>query len=291
MKYRNPSLNKLQSEYEQQLERYNSLKGEWNMLIRNFYKKNMGVGLNEGSSRYQIQIKIEAAPDQAFIDIIERNYPDLDFEELFILSQYDQIAKRAMPYYFYNEAESHLRLSMEYAHYRLKEFDILKLTQSIFPFLEPQNKDVFGCYFLKDNHIEIYVFPIKLFCILHGLDDNAFFVIVLAHELAHGYNHIGLDKDNHFWLSFDKTADNVAEGLAQYYTSKFIDNYLHKDFKLKEVFEKLLYYQPGPYNIFKTWDLSLEQMYGAFIDARRNNVTAYNSFEAIMTKSKERIKL
>ena len=290
MNYRNPSLQKLQSEYEQQHERFQSLKNEWNMPIRNFYKKNMGVGLMEGTSRNQIQIKIEAAPHQGFIDLIENNYPDLNFEEMFRLTQFVQNAELALPYFEEKKANVNLQMSIEYAKYRLKEFDILKLTKSIFPFLKPQNEDIFGSYFPKDRKIEIYVFPIKLFCILHGLDDKTLFVIVLAHELAHGYNHIGLDKDNRMWDSFGKTDHFVAEGLAQYYTSQFIYQYLHRNFKLIEVFETLLEFQPEPYQIFKKWDLSLEQMYGAFIDARRNNITVYEQFEPIMTDSKQRIR-
>ncbi|WP_320112293.1 hypothetical protein [Draconibacterium orientale] len=289
MIFRNPSLRKLQDEYEEQLQKYNLLKGEWNMLIRNFYKKNMGVGLIEGSNRHYIQVIIKPAPKQNFIDIIENNFPYLDFEELNVLSQFVPAAKRAIPYFNNTGAEPHLANSIEMATKLLKGFEIKELTDSIFPFLKTNNKDIFGSYFLNDNHIEIYVFPIKLFCFLHGLDDNTFFVMVLAHELAHGYNHIGFDKDNRLWDSFRETDDYVAEGLAQYYTSKFIESYLHKDPKLKEVFESLLKFQPEPYNAFKDWDLSMEQMYGAFIDARRNNVTGYSEFAERMNNAKSRI--
>lgn len=289
-KYRNPTLAKLQEEYEHTAKVYTSLRNEWNMLIRNFYKKSMGVSLKEGTGRHQIPIRIEAAPQEGFIDIIEKNYPYLDFQELYILSQYVKAAQQAEPYFTDMHASHHLRMSLEYAQYRLKEFDILKLTKSIFPFLEPQNKDIFGTYFTKSSHIELYVFPIKIFSILHGINDHSLFIIILAHELAHGYNHLGFDKDNRIWESFPATDDYIAEGLAQYYTREFIMSYLHKDAKLQEVFNFLLLFQPEPYNIFSRWELTLEQMYGAFIDARRNNVIHYSDFEKIMDNALKRIR-
>lgn len=287
--YKNPSLNRLEAEYEQQKHKYNALKNDWNMLIRNYYKKNMGVNLIEGVNRSQINIRIEAAPKQGFIDIIEENYPNLDFEEFYSLTQYVEAAKEAEQYFAEKNARQHLNMSVEYAKYRLKEFEILQLTDSIFPFLEPQNKDVFGSYNVDKNSIEIYVFPIKLFCILHGLDDTALFIIVLAHELAHGYNHIGLDKDNEQWERFGYAENNIVEGLAQYYTQSFIANYAYKNGLLPIVFEKLMSFQPEPYTIFKNWDISLERIYRAFIETRRNNICNYADFEVKLNNAKSSI--
>jgi hypothetical protein len=289
MIYKNPSLRKLESQYVLQVQTYRGLKQEWNMLIRNFYKKNMGVGLSEGFNQNQIEIKIVAAPKEGFIDIIEKKYRTVDFEMQYYLHRFIESGENVHPYLDEPTREK-LAEPLRFAKTKVKQFDLCDTTNNIFRFLQPNNKDVFGSYFLNDYHIEIYVFPIKLFCMLHGLDDKAFFVNVLAHELAHGYNHIGLDKDNYFWKSFSNTDDNLAEGLAQFYSSKFIDAYLVKEPKLRAVFNALLKWQPEPYHMHEKWNLSLEQMYGAFIDARRNNVTKHEFFESIMDGAKQRLK-
>lgn len=290
MQYQNPSLKKLEAEYEKQVEAYILIKNEWNNLIRLFYKSNMGVGLKEGNNRKQINIRIEAAPNQEFLDIIESNYPELDFEELQILTKFSKEAKIAFPYFTDKSAVKSLQKSIEYADERLKIFNLDQITKSIFPFLRPKDSDTFGTYFPNESVIVLYVFPIKIFSILRSLDDDAIFVSTMAHELAHGYNHIGLDKDNQCWQRFKETDDNIAEGLAQYYTSQFIDQYLHKKPTLRFAFDALRIFQPPAYSIFKQWDLSLEQMYAAFIDARRNEIIDYTKFEKVMKEAKKRVR-
>ena len=286
--YINPSLRKLEYEFEDKKQFFNQVKKNWNMLIRNYLTKNMGVNLSEGEERFQISVTIKASYDESFINMIENNFPELDFEEYFVLDQYLKKAEESKKY-FDDKKAHHLKMSCEYANYRLKDFDLLQISNSIFNFLNPANPDVFGCYKINTNEVEIYIFPIMLFCQLHGLDVESFIVMVLTHELAHAYNHIGRDKDGYFWESFNETDDNLAEGLAQFYTFNFLRHYQGRNYKLIETFEKTIPLQPAPYRVFKEWGASMEQVYRAFIDVRRNNLNNYHAFSGALENAKGRI--
>ena len=200
--YRNPSLQKLSDEFTDKKKYFEQIKKNWNMLIRNYLTKNMGVSLSEGDERFQISVTISAAPDESFIEMIEQNFPELDFEEYFLLNKFIYTSDQAQKYFKDDKAQHHLKMSNEYAKYRLKDFDLLTISSSIFDFLNHKNPDVFGYYKINTSEVEIFIFPIILFCQLHGLDVESFVVMVLTHELAHAYNHIGRDKDGEYWRSF-----------------------------------------------------------------------------------------
>jgi hypothetical protein len=53
-----------------------------------------------------------------------------------------------------------------------------------------------------------------------GVSPDALTIVVLAHELAHAYAHLGRDIDNERWETeqFAKSDIDIVEGLAQFYT-------------------------------------------------------------------------
>lgn len=289
--YKNPSLLKIKKHYEKvYVAEFEQVKKNWNQLIRNFLSKSMGVSLSEEDNRLQIPIRFEVAPDEDFLDLIERNFPELDFEELFTLTKFLENARKSQPYFTDPKAEQHLKRSIDFAEYRLRDFEIDHIIKELFMFLKPENPDVFGCYFIESKQVVLYVVPMVLFTQLLGLDLQAFIVKVLTHELSHAYNHIGRDKDGHYWENFGCTDNYLAEGLANYYTNEFITKYQYKNPNLLPVFHETLKYQPDCYSVFKEWDASLEQTYRAFIETRRNHVMDYQTFFDFLKISKQRIK-
>ena len=287
--YRNPSLQKLSGELKEKKRYFEDVKKNWNMLIRNYLAKNMGVTLSEGDLRFQINVRIVDAPDESFMEMIEHNFPDLDFEEYFLLNKFIHNSEQSEKYFTDQKASHNLTMASEYAKYRLKDFDILNISNSVFNFLNPENPDVFGRYYIRTSEVQLYIFPIVLFSQLHGLDLESLIVKVLTHELAHAYNHIGRDKDGEYWRSFEETDDNLAEGLAQYYTYSFLKTYQHKKYDLVSTFERTLEFQPEPYRVFKDWNASMEQVYRAFIEVRRNDRNFYPNFLTALDNSKGRI--
>lgn len=87
------------------------------------------------------------------------------------------------------------------------------------------NEDILGVYmpisqmFPDRGQIEIYWVVIGTVARLLGVDTEALAVVVMSHELAHAYTHVGLDSNRNRWEEGFWNCDRgIVEGLAQYYT-------------------------------------------------------------------------
>jgi hypothetical protein len=87
------------------------------------------------------------------------------------------------------------------------------------------NEDILGVYmptshlFPDRGRIEIYWVVIGTLALLLGVDAEALAVVVMAHELAHAYTHVGLDSNSNRWEEgFWECDRGIVEGLAQFYT-------------------------------------------------------------------------
>ena len=87
------------------------------------------------------------------------------------------------------------------------------------------NEDILGVYMptarlIPDKgQIELYWVVIGAVARLLGVDTEALAVVVMAHELAHAYTHLGLDSNGSRWEdNFWNCDRGILEGLAQYYT-------------------------------------------------------------------------
>lgn len=110
-----------------------------------------------------------------------------------------------------------LSLAQELADYAAKAELLKRLTEI--------NKDILGVYMptarlIPDRgQIEIYWVVIGAVARLLGVDAEALAVVVMAHELAHAYTHVGLDSNRNRWEDgFWGCNPGITEGLAQYYT-------------------------------------------------------------------------
>ena len=75
--------------------------------------------------------------------------------------------------------------------------------------------------------------------------------IVIVHEFAHAYHHIGFDMDSKYCENFSDLDTNFKEGYANYFTRKYCDQQDNPDV-YKFVFEKCTS-QTGPYSVYKKW--------------------------------------
>jgi hypothetical protein len=87
------------------------------------------------------------------------------------------------------------------------------------------NEDILGVYMpiarlIPDRgQIEVYWVVIGAVARLLGVDAEALAVVVIAHELAHAYTHVGLDSNSNRWEEGFWGCDRgILEGLAQFYT-------------------------------------------------------------------------
>jgi len=158
---------------------------------------------------------------------------------------------------------------------RLKAFDLTEFVLSV-------NKDVLGVYRYKcqkmfddpQPRIELYWGVIGLIARDLALDLEHLTCVVLAHELAHAYTHMGSDADNQYWNTngFHNSKGEVLEGLAQFYgwlVSKRLDESLPGTL---DAYVTLLEKQSGPYRAHEAWtgDFTPEHVRLAMLHIRRD---------------------
>jgi len=118
--------------------------------------------------------------------------------------------------------------------------------------------DYLGCYNYPPQRapwIEIYWMPIALIASMLDVRMEDLAVVTLAHELGHGYTHLGRDIDGANWdtVGFSKSDAEVKEGLAQFYTEVVTQNIASRQPGAFEAYEKFLALQSGPYLAHKEW--------------------------------------
>lgn len=91
------------------------------------------------------------------------------------------------------------------------------------------NDDFLGLYTApldgQDARVAVYWGAFGLVAGMLAISVEDLTAVVLAHELAHAYTHLGSDIDGHCWSTsgFTRSARAVIEGLAQYYTYRVCD--------------------------------------------------------------------
>lgn len=118
-----------------------------------------------------------------------------------------------------------------------------------------RDADVFGSYNTKTHEINLYWVSIALYSNVKNLDIDKITFIVLAHELAHLYTHIGLDINGRRWEDYDfRFADNrITEGLAEFHSFESCRK-ASRELDLLRVYANLLVDAPEQYQAWlKHW--------------------------------------
>jgi hypothetical protein len=107
--------------------------------------------------------------------------------------------------------------------------------------------------------------------------------VVLAHELAHAYTHLGRDIDGRRWevQAFRDSEHALKEGLAQYYTARVAHRLLAQVPGCRAAYEALLPHQPRAYRAHVPWlaDFTPEEVRYAMIAVRREASASLAEFE------------
>ncbi len=181
--------------------------------------------------------------------------------------------------------------------------EILDHANPVQKILEVDN-DVLGVYqygrlsksgqILWQSNIEIYWAMIGLVAGLLDVRVEALTCVVLAHELAHAYTHLGADIDGQRWDSsvFYKCDHALKEGLAQYYTwlaCTAMETHVPGMFK---AYESLLDKQPAAYHAHENWikEYTPEIMRMGLIEARRMEEKRLEGFNEILESANGRLR-
>jgi len=151
------------------------------------------------------------------------------------------------------------------------------------------NTDILGTYDIDKNYIQIHWMPIILLARRKNIDIDHLTAVVLIHEMAHAFTHLGMDIDGKCWDTdaFANTDMHVTEGLAQFYTSIVSERLSEKEPGIKKAFIQLLQLQGGPYVEHLEWIKSMgydemEVIRTSMLEARRWGVTDRNRFKERM---------
>lgn len=168
------------------------------------------------------------------------------------------------------------------------------------------NRDVLGVYRYRlplkptlespdpfSGEIELYWAVIGWIAGMLGVSADALTAVVLAHEVAHAYTHLGSDIDGERWGStgFASSDHALKEGLAQYYTFMLVNNLRSSAYDVDRAYEELLKRQPDAYKTHVAWtkENRPEEVRFAMLEVRRYGKGLLNDFNLALTNAKQRL--
>ena len=201
------------------------------------------------------------------------------------------------------DSASHLSGVIDLAERLLNEahkFDLAKWILDV-------NEDVLGAYFYvvphqdkwgrlirRDPWIELYWGVIGLLARVLAVDVEDMTVVVLSHELAHGYTQLGSDIDGASWepADFAESEHGLKEGLAQYYGIVACRRLELSAPNATKTFEALLKHQPPAYKTHVPWvnQNKPEEIRLAMIQARRSGHATLEQFNELLERPKRNLR-
>jgi hypothetical protein len=151
------------------------------------------------------------------------------------------------------------------------------------------DEDVLGVYEygridgFPESSIELFWPVIGLCAGWLGTPVEDLTVVVLTHELAHAYTHLGRDIDGLRWASdaFGESDRALKEGLAQYYTARVCDRLTAQLPGCRAAYGMLLPRQPRAYGAQIPWlvNCTPEEVRYAMLAVRREARASLEDFE------------
>jgi len=287
---RNPTLNWILNGFGENFEhKLNTVKKTWNQKIRNFYRDILSLSTRDNP----IQATFLVDDDGRFTDLIEKYYPGLDFAEMVALKRYVSEVDRVEQYYKGVHEHEQLSSSKQYALDRLQYYDLREIIRRLFDlYNRTPGSDVFGRYYITKHTVEVYLLPCIIFSMLIEEDFLDMLIGTLAHELAHGFHHVGRDKDGFIWNEFSKAEPSLVEGLAEFYTREFARSVEITRPTVLQAFKKTARFLSPEYRRYEQWGdtLSHEAVYQAFIETRRSGVLGFEEFERGLARTSVRLR-
>ena len=282
-----------------------------NQRIRARLQNATGLRFGHGGRLQQVPVHVVPHLPEAFIGIIrKRNWDEPFLKWLFSDLANLQTTRRTLenlcdrylkvedalhpkaPAATFEDIEQVIRLIDQIVD--LKQIDwpgLIGKPMDMLPGISPQvewsGKEPFGTYSPRSQQVEIHWVAIGMFVILcddfrHSVEDLT--AVVLAHELAHAYTHVGYDTDGNQWDTDDMLwADLfVIEGLAQYYTRAVSRRLTSAQPGMLEAFADLQRFQAPWYRAYQEWAQNhphqSEIVRHAMVDARTRGLKFYEEF-------------
>lgn len=271
---------------------------QWNLAVREQLRAETGLRLSAGDDIRSVPVRIsDGLPVPLATVVSEFSASDWEFllnrpllDELrsgltFLEREYDRACDWLRPPEREVSREEIVRVEHLVRRIvgRLEEYQLEEKMRGI-------NQDFLGAYFYGIPQIRLYWMAIALTARFLALSVEALAFVVIAHELAHAYSHLGRDIDGRRWETSDfaETDIEIVEGLAQYYTGVICDRVASKFPSARQAYEKLLQFQSPPYRIHDNWPKDRaagETVRLAMITARSTGDKTYSHFANHLTQS------
>lgn len=264
---------------------------QWNTTLRDYLRNETALRLTVGDETRSVPVRIVDGMPLPFAEVM-RELNDLEWLILhrptivaaaegthFMGDQVDRVravwGDKAGP----SDRDEMLRVQQT-AQAWLRQLDQMKVIEKITRI----NEDVLGAYFFRVPEIRLYWVVIGITARVLDISPEALTIVVLAHELAHAYTHIGRDIDSQQWSTehFAAADLDIVEGLAQFYTSVLCRRLGQRMPSAIEAYQMLLERQSGPYRAHLSWVKDDEQggevVRVSMIECRSHGMTAAVEF-------------
>ncbi len=277
---------------------------QWNNAVREYLRTETALRLSVEEKRQSVPIVVKDGLPLPFADILKgwnQAIWDLYLHRRQITASIEglEVIKRNLDY---------LKSLSEFQDIQVDQNtvgDVQELVKRVEKLLEKLsllkrirdiNEDILGAYFFRGPQIQLYWMVIGLLAGVLNVSVEALTVVVLAHELAHAYTHLGYDIDGIQWKteSFAQTDLRIVEGLAQFYTEVTCKKLEPRFPPAKQAYEAFLSIQGGPYVTYKQWvsdeDQPGELVRFSMINTRSQNIKEYGGFLEALEIAQERIR-
>lgn len=275
---------------------------QWNPTIRDHIRASTGLKLSDKDGTWSVPVKVVDGFPVRFAELINQ-YDDPVLWRL-IVGQ-PKLGSMVEGAQFLLDAWSEIEnwpplpakwKRMQRPVERTRDFAIalqkLAIAEKVRKEIRKINEDLLGAYFIKESRVELYWIPIAMVAAMTGVRIEDLTIVILIHELTHGYTHVGSDIDGRQWdtSGFATSALEVVEGLAQFYTHVITDTLATRSPGPKEAFEKLLTLQSGPYLVHQKWiekqpDRTGETVRFTMVSARNAGTVEYADWKRTLSRS------
>jgi hypothetical protein len=268
---------------------------QWNTILRDYLRTETRLRLAVGGDSQSVPIKVDSGMPPRFAEVmrqfeglegllLNRPAPPEAAAGTRFMGSYADVARAAWGDEAGPAVTNDIRRVWETATNWLRKLDKRNAVKQIVGIEE----DVLGAYFFRIPQIRLYWVVIGIAARIIGVIIEALTIVVLAHELAHAYTHLGRDIDNERWETghFAKSDLDIVEGLAQFYPKVLCTRLQDRMPAALQAYETLLKEQSGPYKAHLNWVESDERggkiVRVTMIECRSRGITASSNFsEAI----------
>lgn len=275
---------------------------QWNQIVREHIRTSTGLKLSDKDGTWSVPVKVVDGFPLRFAELINQ-YDDPVLWRL-IVGQPKLGAMVEGAQFILNswtEIESWPSLPKKWKQMarpveRTRDFAMalqqLAIAEKVKKEIRKINEDLLGAYFIKESRVELYWIPIAMIAAMTDVRIEDLTIVVLIHELAHGYTHVGSDIDGRQWdtKGFASSALEVVEGLAQFYTHVITDHLASRTPGPQEAFRKLLSLQSGPYQTHQKWidkqpDRTGEIVRFTMVSARNTGAVDYPAWRRVFSRA------